>query len=80
MNDVQLISRIGPDGVLTLTVPFGSTEANRDVVVTVSPKPDPNRMTHDEWIRGLEATAGSIPDPAFIRHDQGEVEQRDELP
>jgi hypothetical protein len=32
-----------------------------------------------EWHRFIESTAGSITDPTFVRHPQGELEKRDPL-
>ncbi len=78
MNDIQLRSRIGPDGILTLNVPFGPADANRQVVITVSPEPEQIAISREEWLNAVEATAGSIPDPTFTRQVQGEFEQRDE--
>lgn len=40
----------------------------------------PMPSNRDEWLRFIEKTAGSIPDPTFVRHPQGEVEERDPLP
>lgn len=33
----------------------------------------------EAWLRFIEKTAGSITDPTFIRHPQGEFEERDPL-
>jgi hypothetical protein len=78
MTPIELRSKVGPDGVLTLTVPIGIAEAGREVKVVVESVPTP--MTPEEWRRFIEETAGSITDPTFRRHDQGEYEQRDEWP
>jgi hypothetical protein len=37
-------------------------------------------MDRDAWRRFIEKTAGSITDPTFVRHPQGEFEVRDPLP
>jgi hypothetical protein len=37
-------------------------------------------MTQEEWRLFVLSTAGSISDPSFVRHDQGEYERREELP
>ena len=37
MTRIELKSKVGPDGVLTITVPVGMAEANREVRVTVEP-------------------------------------------
>ena len=39
MNRMIVKSRIGADGVLNVTVPVGSNEANREVLVTIEPAP-----------------------------------------
>ncbi len=79
MNRIVLHSRIGADGVLQLTVPIGKAEADREVQVTIDPT-GPAPMTPAEWRTFVETTAGSIPDPSFVRQDQGEYERREELP
>jgi len=79
MTRLELTSRVGADGTLTLRVPFGPAEANREVKITVEPVPQgaPPR-DQEEWKRFIEETAGSIPDPSFRRHEQGEFETRQE--
>lgn len=72
-------SRVGADGVLHLTVPIGTAEADKEVQVTIDPVSTPT-MTQEEWRRFVLSTAGSITDPTFMRHDQGEYERREELP
>lgn len=76
MTRMELKSRIGPDGILNLNVPVGLAEANKEVIVTVesittAPKPD-----QESWRKAVEATAGSILDPTFVRHEQGDYEAR----
>jgi hypothetical protein len=77
MNRMIVKSRVGADGVLHVTVPVGEADANREVQVTVEPLPP--AMTQEEWRNWVLATAGSISDPTFQRHEQGEYEQREEL-
>jgi hypothetical protein len=80
-----LTTRIGADGVLTLTVPLGQADANtlvRVIVETVegattSATPATDR---EEWLRFIQATAGTITDPTFERPPQGAYEERDPLP
>lgn len=67
--------RVGGDGVLTL--PLGESNANKLALVTV--QTIPAEITKEEWLRFIEDTAGKIDDPTFMRHPQGEYEQRDEL-
>lgn len=78
MSPIIVKSRVGSDGVLQFTLPLGPGEANQEVNVTIEPAAAP--LSQEEWKRRILATAGSIPDPTFIRHDQGEFEQRAELP
>jgi hypothetical protein len=80
MTRVVVRSRVGPDGVLHVDVPLGEAEANREVVVTVEDAPAASRMDDEAWLKAFWAVAGSITDPTFERHPQGEYEQRDELP
>lgn len=35
MRPIQLESQVGPDGVLQLAVPIGTSEANRRVMITI---------------------------------------------
>lgn len=78
MNRLIVKSRIGADGVLHVSVPIGVADANRDVQVTIEPA-ETKGMTQDEWRAWVQATAGSIADPTFRRHEQGEFEQREAL-
>ena len=74
-------SKVGPDGVLHLEVPMGTDEANREVRIAVedlAPVAGPPK-TEQEWQDFLLLTAGSIADPDFRRHEQGEFEKRDPL-
>lgn len=78
MSPIFLTSKVGSDGVLQLTLPLGAADANQEVNVTIEPaRPT---MSQEEWRKRVLSTAGSIPDPTFVRHDQGEYEERTELP
>ena len=81
MTRVELTSRAGPDGVVSLKVPLGAEAANREVRVTVQPvgSDTPTSGEQEAWRRFVERTAGSITDPTFQRPEQGEYEQRDSL-
>jgi hypothetical protein len=72
-------SRVGHDGVLHLDIPLDPTDADRDVIVTIVPRSGPP-MSVDEWRAAVKRSAGSITDPEFKRHPQGEYEVREELP
>jgi len=71
--------RIGADGVLHVTVPISPADANREVQVTIEPL-SPPPMTEEAWRSFIQSTAGSVLDPSFVRHGQGEYERREELP
>jgi hypothetical protein len=60
-------------------VPIRTADADREVQVTIDPIV-PAAMTQEEWSAFVMATAGSIPDPSFVRHEQGQYERREELP
>ena len=73
----ELTAQVGADGVLNLTVPLNPEDANKTVRVVVETVP---AMSQAEWERFVDSIAGRITDPTFVRHPQGEYEQRDELP
>jgi len=81
MQRIVTQSTVNGDG--TLVVPLGPALAGKHVQVTVEPAaPDVKKaadMTQEEWLAFIAATAGSIPDPTFFRHDQGEHQERDSL-
>jgi hypothetical protein len=75
MNKVTLTSQVGADGVLHVTLK--PEDANKTVRVTVEPldeaeAPATRPMTREEWLKFIEWTAGSIADPTFERHPQGD--------
>ena len=78
MNRIIVKSRIGADGTLHVTVPVSAADANREVQVTIDPI-GPPLMTQEEWRTFVLATAGSVMDPSFQRHEQGEYEPREAL-
>lgn len=75
MNHMTVTIRVGADGVLH--VPLGAADANREVRVTIEPVATPDRSP-EEWRAWVESMAGSVTDPTFRRHEQGEFEQREE--
>jgi hypothetical protein len=81
MCPVEIKSRVGADGVLTIVLPLGLSEANREVKVVVesaetSTSASPSNK--EEWRRFVQSMAGCISDPTFERPQQGEYEQRGE--
>jgi hypothetical protein len=81
MMRVEVLSKVGPDGVLHLEVPLGVSEANREVRVIVEEVVRPGRpfRSQEEYAEWVMSLAGSITDPGFCRPDQGEYEERDPL-
>ena len=81
MDRLVVQSRVGSDGVLHIDIPMGKEVADREVQVTIDPlQKGLAPVTQEEWRRFVMETAGSITDPSFFRNEQGEYEQREELP
>ena len=85
MTSVALTSTVGEDGVLHLDIPLGAPAAGQRVQVLVSPvaggisEEEYAKMTQQEWARWISSSGGTITDPTFKRHPQGEYEIRDPL-
>jgi hypothetical protein len=80
MKTIHLRSRVGIDGMLHLDVLVGKSSAELDVVVVVSAAPGSDSANGGPiWPEFIASTAGSIPDPKFVRHAEGEYEMRDTL-
>lgn len=83
MTHIEVRTRIGPDGILTLSVPVGMSEANREVKVSVEPADvtvkRTEKMTPEDWARFVDQTAGAWKGD-LERPEQGEFEVRDQLP
>ena len=80
MTTIQLRSKVDPNGVLHLCVPFGERDAHREVRVTVQPLDDAvETLSPEQWYRFVHEMAGCIDDPTFQRHPQGDFENRKEL-
>jgi hypothetical protein len=82
MTHVEIKSRVGADGVLTVTLPLGPEEANREVRVIVEPTghcESTESSAPEDWHTFVNRMAGCISDPTFQRPDQGQYEQRGEV-
>jgi hypothetical protein len=83
MTHIELRARIGPDGILSLTVPVGLSEANREVKVIVEPADGAmgktNKVNRDDWARFVDETAGAWRGD-LERPEQGTLEIRDQWP
>ncbi len=77
MTRIVVTAKVGPDGVLHLTLPLETADANRDVRVTVEPVPGPVPAA-EEWRQAVLATAGKWQGD-FERPPQGEYEEREPL-
>jgi hypothetical protein len=77
MNRIVVKSRVDSNGILRLTLPVGSADANQEVQVTVEPV-GPPALPPDAWRQAILETAGKW-QGEFERPDQGEYEQREPL-
>jgi hypothetical protein len=81
MTHIEIRSRVGADGVLTIALPLGAADANREVKVTVEPvgvSSPSSPPSGNEWRDFVTAMAGCISDPTFQRPEQGKYERRSE--
>jgi hypothetical protein len=77
METYRSLGKVGEDGVLHLDIPVGAPNSEFEVVVVLQPRAAATRPEDLGWPPGyFEQTAGSIQDPTFRRHDQGEFEKR----
>jgi hypothetical protein len=76
MTHLELRARIGPDGILSLNVPVGLSEANREVKVIVEPADtamsESENLSRDDWARFVDETAGAWRGD-LERPEQGEL-------
>jgi len=81
MIRIVVHSRIGADGVLQLAVPIGLAEADREVEVTIEPAVQKREelAEREGWEQFVHETAGAWQGD-LVRPEQGDYEQRDELP
>jgi hypothetical protein len=77
MTVLQVTSQTDADGSLRLEVgvPNATVRATLVVEGSVPPKPDDERKR--EWEQFVRRTAGSIADPNFRRHPQGDFPKRE---
>jgi hypothetical protein len=74
MQTLRVSQRAGKDGVLHVSVPMGTPDADYDVVLVVQPKETKAAATPEDlgWPPGYFDVVGSIDDPTFVRPPQGE--------
>jgi hypothetical protein len=74
MQTIQVRGKTGADGVLHLSIPLGTPEAEFEAVVVVQPQTP--AAIHPEWPPGFfEETAGGITDETFVRPPQRQHEK-----
>ncbi|MEX2185611.1 MAG: hypothetical protein WD875_02410 [Pirellulales bacterium] len=89
ISPIHTVVHVGSDGLLNLHLPLNVR--NADVEVTVNLKQvtpatvdadatDAETAAQEEWRRYVMESSGSIDDPTFFRHEQGELETREEFP
>ena len=82
MQTVRVTQRTGKDGVLHVSIPLGTPEADFEVVLVVQPKgtePSSNTPGQHGWSPEYFDLAGSIDDQTFVRPPQGELPKRVEI-
>jgi len=82
MNDaIQFHSRVGNDGVLNLQVDLGSTEAKKEVVVTIESLTADGELPGRDlpWSSLVEQTYGSCAGMGLDRPDEGTYEVREPI-
>ncbi len=74
MQTLRVTQRTGKDGVLHVSIPLGTPEADFEVVLVVQPKGTelPSETPEQRgWPPGYFDLAGSIHDETFVRPPQG---------
>lgn len=82
MTPTTVTSRVGADGILSVVLPLGPSEANREVRVTVERVAETGEMTPQqwsEWHAWVDSMAGRW-QGEFERPPQDDYEERDPLP
>jgi hypothetical protein len=77
MTPIVLTSKVGPDGVLHLTLPLAA--ADQEVRVMVEPMAPKTQMTLEEWRAFILSTAGCITDLTFERPPQVGLKEREPM-
>ncbi len=74
VQTLRVTQRTGKDGVLHVSIPMGSPEADFDVVLVVqskTPESSPAGLDQAGWSPDYFDLAGSIQDESFVRPPQG---------
>lgn len=78
MTRIEVRSRVGDDGVLSLRVALDPADANRDVIITVEPAGNglDGGLTRERWAALLNETCGGWRGAPPVRPSQGSFEPR----
>ncbi len=80
MQTIQVHSRVGKDGVLSVKVPVGPADANTEVMITIQPLTNGGPpVDATEWHQFVEETYGSCADLGLERPEPGHLEDREPL-
>ena len=78
MRTIEITQKAGADKILRVVIPVAEADREYQLVIVVAPKAETTE--NHGWPPGfIESTYGSIQDDTFIRHPQGEFEQRAEF-
>jgi hypothetical protein len=80
MKTIRKVIQSDANGTVRIDVPVSGALRQFEVVVVWQEVETRDEAPERSWPKGwFEATAGSIDDPTFVRHPQGDLEDRDEL-
>lgn len=79
MTVLQVTSQTDGEGSLRLDVGVPNVTVRATLVVESAGPPKTEEERHREWEQFVRRTAGSITDPKFRRHPQGEFPKREPL-
>jgi hypothetical protein len=77
MTVLQLTSQTDADGSLRLEVGVPNVAVRATLVVDAAEPAKTDEERHQDWEQFVRRTAGSITDPKFRRHPQGEFPKRE---
>jgi hypothetical protein len=79
VKTVQLESEVGDDGILSLRIPLGATEAQKRVLVTIQPLPSlaTGETGTSDWSAFVAQTYGSCAGMNLEEPDDLPLEQRE---
>ncbi|AUX27533.1 uncharacterized protein SOCEGT47_081270 [Sorangium cellulosum] len=81
MNTVRTVCESDERGTAHVAVPIGLPRRRVEIVIVWQEVDGDDTPDAHGWPPGwFERTAGTIEDPSFVRHPQGEYEAREALP